>query len=396
LELEAVLSKLGQVQAILDDVPRQAALASRAVRLAGALRRLWPDSSAYFALLVEGAERHTVALDRVGRPLPWLADMVAAALSGAGRGAGCLPLPSSSGAGKVLVSHEIVAGGSHWGHLGLALDAGDALFRTMLAQRLLSQLARTLAVRLCFTAQERLLERLRERLARQTVLADVAETAGPLTHEFNNFLNVLLLQISALAPALPEDVQAEMEQLRRQGRATAALIRSWQRYRQQGQPPGRPIDLAEVIREALEELQLTQGLASPGLATEASLTFVTRLSSGLPAVEACPHDLRRLLTFLLRNAVAALGVDEGVIEVETEASDGRVLLRVRDSGPAVSVEVLQALFEPHGAAREGTIALELAACASIARRYLGKLRGANSPGGGVAVELELPVSTPSA
>lgn len=389
LELEALLNKVGQIQAILEDIPRQAGLVARAVRLAGALRRLWPDSTAYFVLLVEGAERYTTALDQAGRSLPGLADVVAATLAGAGRGAGCLPLASLEGAGKVLVSHEIAADNSHWGHLGLALDAGDASSRTAVAQRLLGLLARTLAVRLGAGARERLLERLSERLDRQTALADVAETAAPLAHEFNNFLNVLLLQVTSLAPALPEDVRTELEQVRQQGRTAAALVRSWQRYRQQFQSARRRIDLGEVIRETLQDLQAASSAAATGL----SLTFVSRLSTGLPAVEACPHDLRRLLTFLLRNAVAALGEAEGVISVEAEATDGKVLLHVRDSGPAVPTEALQALFEPHGAARQGTTPLELAACESIARRYLGKLRGSNCPGGGVAVTLELPALT---
>ena len=78
-----------------------------------------------------------------------------------------------------------------------------------------------------------------------------------------------------------------------------------------------------MIREAVQELQT----ASAASETGSSLTFVSRLSTGLPIVEGCPHDLRRLLTFLLRNAVAALGEGEGVISVEAEALDGKVLLR---------------------------------------------------------------------
>jgi signal transduction histidine kinase len=389
-ELEGVLSKFGQLPAVLEEVADAAEPAGRAARLATALWRLWPYSSASFALFDEGAEQHTAALDSAGHPLPELAALASAALAGSDRGAGCMPLLTSS-PGRVLLSHEIAAD-RHWGQLGVALPAGDAASLTALGQRLLSLLARSLAERLSLAAQEQRLERLGERLLRQTTLADVAELAGPMAHEFNNFLNVLLLQIAALGLALPEDVRARLEPIRRQGRAAAALIRTWQRYRQQAHPPGRALDLAEVIHEALQELPEPELTPTPGEGSRP--TFVTHLATGLPAVKACPHDLKRLLTFLLRNAVAALGGGQGVISVETEVVDNKVLLHVRDSGPPVPAETLPALFEPRAAARAGTVPLELAACVSIARRYLGQLRGANSPEGGVNITLELPAAQP--
>ena len=142
----------------------------------------------------------------------------------------------------MLVSHEIAAESRHWGHLGLALDAGDASADGP-AQQLLSLLARTLAVRLNAAARA-IAGAVARRLDRQTALADVAETAAPLTHEFNNFLNVLLLQITSLRTALPEDVRAELEQVGQQGRTAAALVRAWQRYRQQFQPVSRALTSA--------------------------------------------------------------------------------------------------------------------------------------------------------
>ena len=386
-EREGGLGQLGQFPAILEEVARSAGPALRAARLVAALRRLWPCSSVYFALFNEGSEQHTLAVDRAGRPLPELAELVSAALAGPCRGAGCLPLPPSAD-GKLLVAHEIV-GDRHWGHFGLALHPGDALAVTVGIQRLLGQLARSLAERLSLAAGQQQVERLSERLARETALADVAEVAGPMAHEFNNFLNALLLQIAALEGLLPEEIRNRLEAIRRQGRTAAALVRSWQRYRQQGRPSVRPLDLAEVIDDVLQDFRAAPETTSdPGELSP--LLFVTRLHAGLPSVKACPHDLRRLLKFLLRNAVAALG-GAGTISVEAEAADGKVLLRVRDSGPPIPAESLSNLFEPHVPAREGTLPLELAACVSIARRYLGKLRGANMTDG-VAVTLELPAA----
>ena len=74
---------------------------------------------------------------------------------------------------------------------------------------------------------------------------------------------------------------------------------------------------------------------------------------------------------------------------------GRALLRVADNGPSLPGEALSTLFDPSNPGREGTNSLELAACESLARRYLGKLRASERPGGGVVITLELPAAAGS-
>jgi signal transduction histidine kinase len=112
-------------------------------------------------------------------------------------------------------------------------------------------------------------------------------------------------------------------------------------------------------------------------------------------VAGLPGDFKRLFVFLVRNAVAALGEAAGTITVETELAAGRALLRVADNGPSLPGEVLSALFDPANPGREGTNGLELAACESLARRHLGKLRASERRGGGVVITLELPTASNS-
>src|SRR5207248_7507824 len=101
-------------------------------------------------------------------------------------------------------------------------------------------------------------------LARQTAVADVGELAGPLAHEFNNFLNVLLLEVAALSQDASEEVRAELARVRQQGLAASSLVRQWQRYRQQARSAACEVALNDVVRRALEEL--TRGTNSPASA----------------------------------------------------------------------------------------------------------------------------------
>ena len=393
LQLEAILNSVDTVRDLVETLPGHAASPSvRARTLATALRSLWPHSSLYFTLIAEEPGLHVAVVDGAGRPAPHLGETIKIALGGAGRGPGCFPLPPRMSLdGRILVSHEITHGGVHWGHFGLALWEHDSPEISALVQSVLALCARALAGRLHLHAQESGLARAREQLVRQTALADVGELAGPLAHEFNNFLNVLLLQVTVLTPALPEAARGELEKVRRQGRAAGGLVREWQRYRQQARPASRPVVLNESIREVVDELRRQTQRDGGGSAgdAEGSLTIVTRLAADLPAVTVCPHDLRRVLMFLLRNAVAAAG-NRGVVSIETEVADGKVHLHIKDSGPAVAPEALAGLFDLQ-TARGGANRLELAACASIARRHRGKLQAENNPGG-VAVTLALPAA----
>ena len=54
-------------------------------------------------------------------------------------------------------------------------------------------IAEDAATRLETEAEERHLQRLQRELEAQSWLATTGELAGPLVHEFNNFLNIVLL-----------------------------------------------------------------------------------------------------------------------------------------------------------------------------------------------------------
>ena len=60
-----------------------------------------------------------------------------------------------------------------------------------------------------------------EELAEVEWLADLGEIVGPVTYEFNNFLNTLLLQVAVLDLSAPEGLKAELAAIRRHGREVA-------------------------------------------------------------------------------------------------------------------------------------------------------------------------------
>lgn len=260
------------------------------------------------------------------------------------------------------------------------------------------------ALRLRLENAERDLLAAREELAEQTWLGDIGALAGPVAHGFNNFLNVLLLHIAVLERKVPEGLRADLAELRRQGAGTAALVKRLQQGRRQPPLALRPLDLNPLVSSAIEAL--FPNTAAPHVRTPRGRSEVAvgncsrtvyqhvpvqmQLAPQLPPVQGSPMDLKRLVTFLARNAAAAAFLAGGAIAVRTQAADGRVILAIDDSGAAADLENPVGIFELEAKGRAVRNPLELAACKAIVGRLNGHIRAENRPGGGMSFVVELP------
>ncbi len=132
----------------------------------------------------------------------------------------------------------------------------------------------------------------------------------------------------------------------------------------------------EAVRFATEELELAQALTDrvvaavgePVLAAlllgkaaqasergvELTLAPESRIDDGVLPAELPPRDLVTILGNLIDNAVEAAGGENAAggvrerrprVTVTARAADGELLLRVRDTGPGISPEALDGMFE---------------------------------------------------
>src|SRR5262249_120438 len=80
--------------------------------------------------------------------------------------------------------------------------------------------------------------------------ADLGEILGPVTHEFNNFLNTLLLQVAVLDLSAPQEDKSELAIIRRQGREVAAVVKQLQQLRRRRHGEPQPADLNQAVSQA--------------------------------------------------------------------------------------------------------------------------------------------------
>ena len=371
---------------------------------------LWPGEALSACVLLEGGGAWAAALDEAGEARPeWAAlirDELTRRWTAADATAVRTPLLQALGlTGLVLAREDARIRDKVYGALLLAVpDGDDSNAETVRA--LLAACTQHLAFRLEMEGLERRCAGRTAEQAGDLGMAEVGEVSIPVTHEFNNFLNALLLHTAVLKFQLPESMHQGLEELRRQAAAAAGLIQQVQHYRSRRQPPRLPVDLDRAVWAAVESLggkpseqgglgvtirvALFQGRTEDEGTAEVAVRL--DLTAGEALAAATFAEMKRLCVFLIRNAAAAAATNGGVVIVRTARGDRKATLRVEDAGPAIAPEVLPHLFEPAAAGREGTSALELAACKTLARRLQGVLRAENLDKGGAAfiVEWERP------
>jgi signal transduction histidine kinase len=223
---------------------------------------------------------------------------------------------------------------------------------------------------------------LENELAEQEWLADLGELIGPVAHEVNNFLNSLLLHLAVLDHGPSGDTQAELAGIRKQGMEISAMLRNLQEYQHIQLTALETVDLNGIVSETLNELQ--DASAGTRLALESSSEPLT--------VVAYASDLKRLCSFLVRNAIAAASESGASVTIRTERALDKGLLRVEDTGPPVSPAELAQIFEPHLCGRARTSPLELAACQTLVRRLQGSICAESGAEFGLRISVSLPLA----
>jgi two-component system, OmpR family, sensor kinase len=154
------------------------------------------------------------------------------------------------------------------------------------------------------------------------------------------------------------------------------------------EPVREEVDLADVARDAVEDTR----------ATAPDRTIA--LSAGPGArVLGDPHQLRQVLSNLLRNAVVHTPAGTPV-EVGVARAGDDVRVDVRDHGPGLPTSEPDALFERFWRAEggrergRGGAGLGLAIVAGIVHAHGGEVQAADAPDGGACFSVRLPAHEP--
>jgi signal transduction histidine kinase len=144
------------------------------------------------------------------------------------------------------------------------------------------------------------------------------------------------------------------------------------------------VDLAELVRDVT---------AAAGVGQD-EVRIDATIAEPLPHVRGDAERLRQVLANLVENAVKYSPAGE-VVDVHATATNGRVVVDVRDHGPGVSVDDQTLIFEKFGRAKTGKMlpgtGLGLFIARSIAEAHGGSVEVRAAPNGGAIFTLALPL-----
>lgn len=162
---------------------------------------------------------------------------------------------------------------------------------------------------------------------------------------------------------------------------------------------GNLLDLSRLQTNTLRILERDVGLEEVAPAAIASLgelaTHVdSEIDESLPRVRVDPGLLERSLANIVANAVSWSPIGARV-RIDAAQVEGRIDLRVIDTGPGIPVAARERVFEPFqrlGDRGTDGVGLGLAVARGFITAMAGELKVEDTPGGGTTMVVSLPVA----
>ena len=230
-------------------------------------------------------------------------------------------------------------------------------------------------------------------LALASRAATVGALSASLAHELNQPLGALVVNAQTLQRWLDRDppdlaaVSRSAERIVRDSQRASDIIQSTRSMLGNHAPVVEPVSLTQLVAE-------TRALMESELLRHA-VRFDIIAAGELPAVNAVRIELQQVLINLITNALQAMADTPETkrrIEVTIEAADAqKVAIRVRDSGPGLSSNVLRNLFKPFCTTKETGLGMGLAICRSMLEARGSTLCAGNHSDGGAEFEMTIPI-----
>jgi signal transduction histidine kinase len=227
-------------------------------------------------------------------------------------------------------------------------------------------------------------------LERSRRLAALGEMAAGIAHEVRNPLGSIRLYARMLEEDLAHSPgeQAIAGKISGAARAVEGVVGDVLTFAREFRLRPAEIDIAELFDSVLESC------CHDGVPGWREVQILRRACES-PCFEADPSLLRQALVNIVRNAFEAMADTPGrvhrlVLETTTEAE--WAVLRVRDTGPGVSPEVVARMFNPFFTTRAAGTGLGLAIVHRIIDAHAGRVRVQNNTDGpGAAFDVLLPL-----
>jgi two-component system sensor kinase FixL len=214
-------------------------------------------------------------------------------------------------------------------------------------------------------------------------ISDMAQMVGALAHELNqplaaimNYMKAARRTIETGAAGSAGKAQELIDKAAEQTARAGKIIRNIRDFLEKRESIRTEEDVNSVVRDAIE-----LGLAG---AAHPDVKLRLELTAGAHKVFIDKVQIQQVVINLVRNSVDAMEQSEQRhLSVQTRANEnGELIIAVSDSGPGLSPEVAERLFQPFVTSKAEGMGIGLSICRSIVESHNGRIwADANSPSG---------------
>jgi C4-dicarboxylate-specific signal transduction histidine kinase len=234
--------------------------------------------------------------------------------------------------------------------------------------------------------ERRRAEEERQAIAHANRITTMGQLTASIAHEVKQPIAAVVTNAEAalrwvdMKPPDLQEVRGALARIVRDGRRAGDVIDRIRAFIVKASPHKNRLDINNTI---LEVIALTRSeMHRNGVALR------TRLAADLPLVQGDRVQLQQVMLNLILNAVEALsGISEGSRDLLISSDDGEadgVRVAVQDSGPGLTPESVDHLFEAFYTTKPKGMGMGLTICRSIIEEHGGRLWAtANAPRGAV-------------
>jgi len=242
---------------------------------------------------------------------------------------------------------------------------------------------------------ERRIQDLQAELLHASRLSVMGQMASTMAHELNQPLTAVMnyleagRQLLAASAGGPERVGEIMAKAIAQAQRAGDVIRRLRSFVSKGETERRMASLNQLVEQAL-----ALGLVG---AKQRGVRASLELDHALPLVLVDHVQIQQVVLNLVRNAIEAMeAVDRRELVIGTRAIPDQEMAEVivADSGPGISPELANRLFQPFVTTKKTGMGLGLAICREIVEAHHGRLSAAPGSSGGTVFRVTLPIPRP--
>jgi signal transduction histidine kinase len=228
------------------------------------------------------------------------------------------------------------------------------------------------------------MEQVHEKLIRNERLAAVGELASGVGHELRNPLNVIRNCAYLLKLPLIEENDAEtvntLALLDKQIDIANKIVTDLLDFTRITPPSPVRVELKTLINESLSWITVPQ-----------HITVRVHTNGNSRPVWTDPEQVSRVFANIIANAIQAMNVGGGELNIETGEDGDFIWVKFRDTGGGIPADCMEKIFEPLFTTKPKGIGLGLAISKRLVEQNGGKIEVASQPGQGATFTVKLPL-----